>query len=57
MTALEAREPAVDLGMPFFWFPKSQTYEQAKAHAGLSDHDGPVFAIRIVGVSPVARAA
>ena len=52
VAALEAGEPSVDLGMPFLWFPKSQTYDEARADAGLADHHGPVVAIRMVGVEP-----
>ena len=48
--SLEAAQPADDHGRPFLFFPQRQTYEEALAYAGLVDHDGPVFPIRVVGV-------
>jgi hypothetical protein len=47
---LEAMEPDATFGRPFLFFPSLQTYEEALAFAGLADHDGPVFPIRVVGL-------
>lgn len=55
LDALERAEPAVDHGRPFLFFPERQTFEEALAFAGLDDHDGPVFPIRVVGVKPLVR--
>lgn len=52
LKALERVEPVEDHGRPFLFFPQRQTYEEALAFAGLVDHEGPVFPIRVVGVKP-----
>jgi hypothetical protein len=53
--ALEWAEPAGDRGRPFLFFPSLQTYEEALAFAGLTDHEGPVFPIRVIGIEPEPR--
>lgn len=50
LKALERVEPAEDHGRPFLFFPQRQTYEEALTFAGLVDHEGPVFPIRVIGV-------
>lgn len=49
---LEGQLPAECRRRPFLFFPGLQTYEEALEFAGLADHDGPVFPIRMIGISP-----
>jgi hypothetical protein len=54
---LEGASPVDDHGRPFLFFPSLQTYEEALAFAGLTDHEGPVLPIRIIGMKPDAARA
>jgi hypothetical protein len=49
---LEGASSVENLGPAFLWFAGRQTYEEALAAAGLTDHEGPVLPIRIIGVKP-----
>jgi hypothetical protein len=52
LAVLELADPTPEQGRPFLFFSSLQTYQEALAFAGLADHDGPVFPIRVVGLAP-----
>ena len=52
LKALEGVEPVEDHGRPFLFFEGRQTYDEALAFAGLTDHPGPMFPIRVIGIVP-----
>jgi hypothetical protein len=55
IAALEQAEPDTERGRPYLYFRGRQTQEEALAFAGLTDHQGPVFPIEIIGVKPEPR--
>jgi hypothetical protein len=54
ITALELVQPDTERGRPYLYFRGRETQEEALAFAGLTDHEGPTFAIQIIGVRPRA---
>ena len=57
LRALECGEPVEDHGRPFLFFEGRQTYDEALAFARLTDHPGPVFPIRVIGVAAATHAS
>jgi hypothetical protein len=57
IAALEQAEPDTERGRPYLYFRGRQTRDEALAFAGLTDHEGPTFAIEVIGVKSAQRSS